>query len=141
LSEEKKVIGKDLKLRFDLLGADLTVTSDGDLDTVSNEDNLAQAIVTRLTTEEGELYDIGHADYGSRLYELVGEVNNAATRERIKSVVLDCLANEPRIKEIGSVDVRAYSHDLHRVDIDITVLPIGSSGYIAVTYPFRLEVE
>ncbi len=140
MSEEKEAIGKDLKLRFDRLGADLTVTTEGDLDTVSNEDNLAQAIIARLTTEEGELQDVGHADYGSRLYELIGEINNETTRERIKAVVLDCLTQEPRIKEVVSIDVRTRPHDLNRVDIDITVLPIGSSTYLTIVYPFRLEV-
>ena len=140
MSEEREVIGKDLKLRFDQLGADLAVTSEGDLDTVSDEDNLAQAIIARLTTEEGELHDVGHADYGSRLYEFIGEVNNETTRERIKAVVLDCLTQEPRIKEVASINVRADPHDLHRVDIDITVLPIGSSTFLTVVYPFSLEV-
>lgn len=140
MSEEREVIGKDLKLRFDQLGADLTVSSEGDLDIVSDEDNLAQAIIARLTTEEGELHDVGHADYGSHLHELIGEVNNETTRERIKAVVLDCLTQEPRIKEVVSIDVRTDPYDLHRVDIDITVLPIGSSTLITVVYPFRLEV-
>jgi len=141
VSEKREIVGKDLKLKFDQLGADLTVTSEGDMDTVSDEDNLAQAIIARLTTEEGELHDVGHADYGSRLYELIGEVNNETTRESIKAVVLDCLTQEPRIKEVASIDVRTDPYDPHRVDIEITVLPIGSSTFLTVVYPFRLEVE
>lgn len=140
MSEERETIGKDLRLRFDQLGADFCVTSEGDLDTVLDEDNLAQAIIARLTTEEGELYDVGHADYGSRLHELIGEPNNERTRERIRSMVLDCLAQEPRIKEVVSIDARANPHDHHRVDIEITVIPIGSGTFVTVIYPFRLEV-
>jgi len=131
---------KDLKLKFDQLGADLTVTSEGDLDTVSDEDNLAQAIIARLTTEEGELHDLGHADYGSRLHELIGEIYNETTRERIKAAVLDCLTQEPRIKEVTSVDVRIDPYNRNHVYIDITVLPIGSSTFLTVVYPFHLEV-
>lgn len=130
-----------MKLRFDELGADLAVTSEGDLDTVSDEDNLAQAIIARLTTGEGELHDVGHADYGSRLQELIGEVNNETTRERIKAVVLDCLTQEPRIKEVTSINVRTDPYNPNRVDIEITVLPMGSSTFITLVYPFRLEVE
>jgi len=141
VSERKEIVGKDLKLRFDELGADLTVTSEGDLDTVSDEDNLAQAIIARLTTGEGELHDVGHADYGSRLQELIGEVNNETTRERIKAVVLDCLTQEPRIKEVTSINVRTDPYNPNRVDIEITVLPMGSSTFITLVYPFRLEVE
>jgi len=141
MSEKKEVIGKDLKLKFDPLGADLIIAAEGDLDTVSDEDNLAQAIISRLTTEEGELHDVGHADYGSRLHELIGEVNNETTRERIKAVVRDCLAQEPRIKEVVSINVITDPYDPNRVDIDITVLPIGeSSRLLTIVYPFRLEV-
>lgn len=141
MSERREIVGKDLKLRFDELGADLTVTSEGDLGTVSDEDNLAQAIMARLTTGEGELHDVGHADYGSRLQELIGEVNNETTRERIKAVVLDCLTQEPRIKEVTSINVRTDPYNPNRVDIEITVLPMGSSTFITLVYPFRLEVE
>lgn len=141
MSERREIVGKDLKLRFDELGADLTVTSEGDLGTVSDEDNLAQAIIARLTTGEGELHDVGHADYGSRLQELIGEVNNETTRERIKAVVLDCLTQEPRIKEVTSINVRTDPYNPNRVDIEITVLPMGSSTFITLVYPFRLEVE
>lgn len=141
MSEKGDIIGKDLKLKFDQLGADLTVTSEGDLDTVSSEDNLAQAIITRLSTDEGELYDVGHADYGSRLYDLIGEINNETTRERIKSKVLDCLTQEPRIKEVTSIVVKTAPHDPHQVEIEITVLPVGSNTFLTVVYPFRLEVK
>ena len=141
MSERRKIIGKDLKLGFDRLGADLTATAEGDLDTVSAEDNLAQAIILRLSIEEGELYDVGHADYGSRLYDLIGEVNNDAVRERIKVVVRNCLSQEPRIREIISVGVRTDPYDLNCVYIDMTVLPSDSENLIALTYPFRLEVE
>ena len=61
MSEKKEKIGKDLKLQFDSLGADLIATK-GDFETVSDESNLVQAIIHRLTTDEGELHDIGHAD-------------------------------------------------------------------------------
>jgi phage baseplate assembly protein W len=140
MSRKGERIGKDLKLRFDELGADLTVTTKGDLDTVVNEDNLAQAIIARLATNEGELYDVGHADYGSRLHDVIGEINNETTRRRIKAIVRDCLAQELRIREVTSIRALTNPGDPHRVDIEITVLPIESSVYLTVTYPFRLEV-
>jgi phage baseplate assembly protein W len=140
MTEKKNVIGKDLKLKFDELGADLTVTPGGDFDIVSEENDLAQAIIARLATDEGELHDIGHADYGSRLHALIGQVNNAVTRERIKALVRDCLTKETRIKEVTSINVGTAVHDPSRVDIEITVLPIGSSAFLTIVYPFSLEV-
>jgi phage baseplate assembly protein W len=138
LSEKQEEIGVDLKLQFDPLGVDLA-TDLGDLDTITDEDNLVQAIIHRLTTWEGELEDIGHADYGSRLHEVVGEVNDKRTRERLKNLVHACLEAEPRIMKI--VDIKAVQNlqDLHRVDIDITVLPVGKRDLIKLIYTFNLE--
>ena len=138
MSEKKEKFGKDLKLQFDPVGADLIATK-GDFETVSNENNLVQAIIHRLTTDEGELYDVGHADYGSRLHELVGEPNNARTRERLKNLIHACLAEEPRILEVTDIKVTPNQYDLNRLDIEITVLPIGKSSFLSVVYPFSLE--
>jgi phage baseplate assembly protein W len=135
---EKRGLGKDLKLQFDELGVDLAAAK-GDFETVSDEHNLVQAIIHRLTTEEGELYDIGHADYGSRLHELVGEPNNARTREMLKNLVNECLAEEPRILEVTDIKVTPNQYDLNRLDIEITVRPVGKSTLLSVVYPFSLE--
>ncbi len=135
-----EAVDRDLRLRFDHVGADL-VSVGGDLRTVAQEQNLAQAIIHRLATEEGELEDIGHADYGSRLYSLVGEANNEATRTRVRNVVKFCLSQEPRIKHIDSIDVRASRQDASCLLIDISVVPTEGLRPLTITYPFRLEVE
>jgi phage baseplate assembly protein W len=135
---EKRELGKDLRLQFDELGVDLAAAK-GDFETVSDEQNLVQAIIHRLTTEEGELYDIGHADYGSRLHEVVGEPNNARTREMLKNLVKECLDEEPRILEVTDIKVTPNQYDLNRLDIEITVLPVGKGTLLSVVYPFSLE--
>jgi phage baseplate assembly protein W len=139
LTEDEENLGKDLKLRFYETGADLTTTKKGDFETITDEDNLAQAIIARLATEEGELYDIGHADYGSRLNEVIGEINNETTRQRLKALIRECLIQERRIKEVVNINVLPDPHDPHRVDIEMTILPIKSSSYLTIVYPFRME--
>ena len=139
MTERNEKLGIDLRLRFEQLGADLIVTPEGDLETVDSEDNLVQAIISRLATDVGELYDIGHADYGSRLYEIIGEVNNPITRQRIKTIVKDCLDQESRIKEITSISVLVSPSDPNRVSIEITVVPVQGTRYLTISYPFRLE--
>jgi len=139
LTESQEDLGKDLRLRFYEVGADLTATKKGDFETVKDEDNLAQAIIARLSTDEGELFDIGHADYGSRLFEVIGEVNNKATRQRLKALVQECLVQERRIKEVININVLPDPADSHRVDIEMTILPIKSGHYLTIVYPFRLE--
>jgi phage baseplate assembly protein W len=138
-SKEEEKMGKDLRLGFDELGADLTLTKKGDLSTVQDHENLAQAIIARLSTEEGELYDTGHPDYGSRLHEVIGEVNNEMTRRRIQAIVQDCLSQENRIKEVTSVNVLSDPNDHHKINIEITVLPQEGKEFLTLTYPFQLE--
>jgi phage baseplate assembly protein W len=139
MANQQEQLGRDLKLRFDQTGADLVVAFEGDFDTVADEDNLAQAIIARLATDEGELYDIGHADYGSRLHDVIGEVNNATTRQRIKAKVEECLVQETRIKQVANINVVPDPDDPHAVDIEIAIVPIKGSDYLTVSFPFSLE--
>jgi phage baseplate assembly protein W len=138
-SKEIEPIGRDLKLRFDEIGADLGITRKGDLSTVQDDDNLAQAIIVRLSTEVGELYDIGHPNYGSRLHEVIGEVNNETTRRRVKVIVQESLAQESRIKEITNINVHTDPDNHHRVNIEITVLTQKGKEFLTLIYPFNLE--
>jgi phage baseplate assembly protein W len=100
-------LGTDLKLQEQGLGSDLQVSPTGDLVIVSEEPNLAQAIINRLRTIEGELYEIEHPTYGSRLYDFIGELNNDLTRNRIRNYIKSTLMKEPRIKEIVKITVKS----------------------------------
>jgi phage baseplate assembly protein W len=95
-----------LELSESALGVDLAVSDRGDIDLVSGESNLAQAILHRLRTIKGELAEIGHGSYGSNIFNLVGEPNNEMTRARIKMAVREVLLQEPRVKEIRNIIVR-----------------------------------
>jgi phage baseplate assembly protein W len=129
----------DLKLKFDEAGADLQVEN-GDLQIAHEEENLAQAIVHRLMTDIGELEELGHPDYGSRLYDLLGQPNTEETRSLARTYVLEALSREPRIKEIVSVTVTSNSLDLNRIDIEIIVVPVGKRRPLTVFYSMLLEV-
>jgi len=129
----------DLKLKFDEAGADLQV-KDGDLQLAHEEENLAQAIVHRLMTDIGELEELGHPDYGSRLYDLLGQPNTEETRGLARTYVLEALSREPRIKEIVSVTVTPNSLDMNRIDIEIIVVPVGKRRPLTVFYSMLLEV-
>lgn len=140
MSERKKVLGVDLKLNDEEMGVDLTISPNGDLQTVSEELNVGQAVISRIRTRKGELLDLGHSQFGSRLYELVGEPNSEATRELVRNIAKEALSADPRIKEIRRVDVKPSRFDPHRVDVEITVIAIQSETPINIVYPFYLEV-
>lgn len=137
----KELLGRDLKLRFDKnLNADLEISSTGDLEVTEGYDNLGQAILNRLKTRLGELRDIGHPGYGSKLYSFIGRPNNPAVRDAIRIVVKESLMREPRIEEIVSVRVIPARENPYRVDIQIIVKPIESKNMLNLVFPFYLEV-
>ena len=133
-------LGRDLRLADKDLGSDLSTTISGDLDLVDEEYNLGQAIINRLRTREGELADLGHASYGSRLYELIGEPNNEKTREQVRTAARECISQEPRVSEVIAINVAASRDNLNQIDVSISVMPIGRSTVLNIVYPFYLEV-
>ena len=136
----KEVLGRDLRLRDTEYGLDLRATRTGDIETVAEELNLAQALLIRLRTMEGELEELGHSSYGSRLYELIGEVNNEATRELARNYVQESLSRDPRVREIVDIRAEPVKGAPNRIDISITLEAQGLSGPLNIVYPFFLEV-
>jgi len=133
-------LGKDLKIVLKDPGYDLKISPTGDLETIGEEYNLAQAIIMRLNTMQGELTDLGHSSYGSRLYELVGEPNNERTRELVRLYALESVARDPRVEEIVGISVKQLKDDPHRIDINISVKAIGLTSILNIVFPFYLEV-
>lgn len=143
--------GVDLRLLRNLVqqnsrdhGSDLSTlrraeTGQVDLETLGNVENLTQALLLRFLTPVGELALLGHPDYGSRLFELIGELNTETNRNRAKLFVLQALAAEPRVKEVRSVQVRENRADRGRIDIDISLIPIDSDTPLNLVFPFFLE--
>ncbi|SRR6266516_382279 len=113
-----------------------------DYETVDGKDNLGQAIAMRLLTPRGELAELGHPDYGSRLHELLGTPSSETRRGLAKLFVLEALAQEPRIDKV--VDVTVTPHDertddrRHLVDILIRVQPVGAAETVTIG-PFTLR--
>lgn len=144
------LFGVDLKLLpfLDTLhsnrdpGNDLGVTpSRGgrDLATLAGTDNLVQALVLRLLTPAGALEQLGHPGYGSRLHELIGELNNATNRNRVKMFALQALTAEPRVKEILSLDVVQARDDRTRVDVKASLATIEGPAPLNLVFPFFFE--
>jgi phage baseplate assembly protein W len=115
-----------------------------DFSTLDGRDNLAQAIVLRLLTPRGELAELGHPEYGSRLNELLGTPNTETRRSLAKLFVLEALAQEPRIDKVLDATVTPHAdrqNELrHLVDIVIRVKPIGSTDVVTIG-PFTLRFD
>src|SRR5262245_32258891 len=113
-----------------------------DYEPVDGRDNLGQAIVLRLLTERGELDELGHPEYGSRLHELLGSPNTETRRGLAKLFILEALAQEPRIEKVLDVTVTGHAERTderrHLVDVVIRVQPIGATDVVTVG-PFTLR--
>jgi phage baseplate assembly protein W len=89
-------VGLDL---ISVNGLPLGARPDYDLQRTSDRENLAQALMLRLLTPLGALGSLGHATYGCRLTELIGEGKTATTRALCKTYVLAAVAQEPRVED------------------------------------------
>lgn len=112
-----------------------------DIATIGGVPAATQFLVDRLKTQRGELAPLGHADYGSRHYELIGQPNNQRTQNLIKVYVLEALALEPRIEKVLSASVFApTSPPRDIVRIELTIQLIGQPDPLNLVVPFSLEV-
>lgn len=66
--------------------------------TWQGRENLAQALILRLLTPRGSLATLGHRDYGSRLWELIGRRKTEELRNLCRAFILEAVAQEPRVE-------------------------------------------
>lgn len=109
-----------------------------DVDVLIGLDNLEQALMLRFLTPMGELAILGHPNYGSRLFELIGERNIEVNRNKAKLFVLQALGDEPRVKEVLTVNVTQDRSVPTRMNIDIWLKPIDSAKALNLVFPFSL---
>jgi phage gp46-like protein len=144
MTDFETLFGADLRLLGNLLyaeqrerGSDLFVVarpqspsrvdprqSAVDLQRVTGAENLQQALLVRFLTQVGDLEHLGHPSYGSRLHELVGELNTDTTRNRAKLFALQALQAEPRIAQVRSIVVETDRKQQTLVEIKAAVVTI-----------------
>jgi len=129
----------DLDVGEDLFVTERLETGQIDLETVVADDNLKQALLLRFLTRRGELELLGHPTYGSRLFDLLGERNTLANRNRAKLYVLEALAMEPRVAEVLRVTVETNRAEPTQIDISVSLRPIYADTVLNLVFPFFLE--
>ncbi|MES0488424.1 MAG: GPW/gp25 family protein [Leptospirales bacterium] len=105
--------------------ADIAI-SKGDLLAVSGRENLTQALIHRLMTRKGDLKELGHPEYGSRLHELQGQPNNERTQSLARLYIHEALGREKRVEEIERVEVTAST--ANTMTIRIRIMPKGGES-------------
>lgn len=129
--ENDRFPGSDLMTIETVVGTDLR--------SVTGVPNLQQALLLRFLTPKGALAHLGHPDYGSDLYKLIGELNTETNRNRAKLYVLEALAQEPRIAEVLAVTVTtSRQRTPTQIDISARLRAVGESEPVTVTVPITL---
>ena len=111
-----------------------------DYETIDGRDNLGPGGRDAPASRgAGELAELGHPEYGSRLDELLGAPNSETRRGLAKLFVLEALAQEPRIAKVEEVTVTPAVEERDLVDILIRVQPVGAAETVTIG-PFSLRV-
>jgi phage baseplate assembly protein W len=137
-------LGIDIKLRTNIddngiVRSDLCLSNSGDLEVVNDRDNVIQAIWNRLATYQGELSDLGHQDYGSRLDDMIGEPNTPVTHRIIETMVKNCIGKDHRIEKIIEVKAIAHRSDPNRIEILVYLKLHSDHDKLKLELPFYLE--
>lgn len=98
-----------MELDDSIYGADYSstgnVSNTGDMLLVEGLDNAKQSIRNQILTEKG-FYPSVDTDYGSEVYEVLGEDIEEPTLESLKIYIQNTLLDNPRVKEI--LDINPY---------------------------------
>lgn len=121
MSAKDLQLGADLRLIFGGAGhADIAWT-DGDLEQVRGLDNLAQALTLRLLVQRGELAQLAHPRFGSRVHELIGATLDRANLDLLRRHVRHALLGDPRVAAVESLTVEAIAAHPGAVQISAVV--------------------
>jgi phage baseplate assembly protein W len=104
-----------------------------DLAVATSGNSLRQALLLRLLTPLGALSPLGHANYGSRLYELIGNPNTPQARRLARSFVLQAVAQEQRVASVLDLEVQDPDQfSIDRLKIFLRVQPATQLDPVAL---------
>ena len=121
--ERQKLFGDDIQVAAGAAGMDLR-PSLGDIALAQGNDNIIQALTMRLLVRKGELTRLGWPDYGSRLYQLIGEPNNTRTHVKLMAFARSAVERDPRVAEVLKVTIEVLPGDRNvvRLFLDIQLI-------------------
>ncbi|HEX6047169.1 MAG TPA: hypothetical protein VFZ22_21955 [Pyrinomonadaceae bacterium] len=105
-----------------------------DLAAIEGRENVAQALLLRLLTPVGSLSLLGHADYGSRLGELIGRHKTEELRNLCRAFVLEAVAREPRVEpKVVELTFDPLQEQVDNFVLTVAVQPITGGDPVALS--------
>ena len=86
---------------FKLIDGDVTFDINNDIAFISDDDEVAQALERAFTTNSGEWFL--NANHGLEYSEIQGK--KGLSKERVQTAILKTALQEPRVKEVISIDI------------------------------------
>jgi len=129
-------MNRNLGIDVKLVQGSIAITPSGDIGWVGGINNLKQAIIHRIHTTIGELFN--HPEYGG-----IGIVVNSVSRPntkvnigRIYTAIVMVLSQEPRIESIDKLEIQSIGTQEPRIE-SIDKLEIQSIG----KYTIQIDLD
>ncbi|MFC5704140.1 hypothetical protein ACFPVX_22870 [Cohnella faecalis] len=113
--------------------------SAGDLITVSGTENLIQALRLRILTPLGELERLGHPDYGSRLFMLIGRLPGPEVNALATAYMREAIRREPRVASILRLEVGSLPGSPESLLIETELLANGLFAPVQLSTTIKLS--
>lgn len=137
-TERQTLFGSDLLLAEYAGGLDLSgAAARGDLALAQGNDNIVQALTLRLRVRQGELAPLGWPDYGSRLHELIGELNVRRTQLKAQAFARAAIEADPRVVKV--LEVTAVPEERTSIRLSLTVQLIDRQSPLNLVVIVPLE--
>ncbi len=104
------------------------ITSNGDLGLVTELANAEQAIRNRLLTRIGTYPNID-TDYGSEVYQVLGEKRNQSRISELRVYVENCMLEEPRVYSILNLEITPVEHDVLVIALHLQLVDGSEIGF------------
>lgn len=112
------ILGNDLFLDE---SGDLMLYPSGDLFTVQGDECLLQDIHHRLESSYGDLFS--HGEFGSLLFQYLGQPDTELNRALIKRSVITALEEEKRINP-NTIQVELFKYTPEEILVNISFIPL-----------------
>jgi phage baseplate assembly protein W len=104
-----------------------------DLAVIEDRENVAQALILRLLTPVGSLAELGHAEYGSRLVELIGQRKSDSLRGLCRAFILEAVRLEPRVQDKPlAITFQPDQETSATFVVEVAVVPVSGGDPVSV---------
>lgn len=104
----------------------------GDVSSISGMSNLEMQLKHRITTQRGELAELGHPSYGSLVPTFIGKANSPVWQERIMVECMIAVMADPRVASISN---SRFEIDNDSVFFTADVQPINQMQPLQISIP------